>query len=54
MQKLSIKQINNLITGNSLAIEMLSRSKDTRAFVVIHAYNASSRAQGDRCVVLFR
>ena len=38
MQKLKTKQINNLLTGNSLSTEIPSTSNDLRAFVVIHAY----------------
>jgi len=38
MQKLDTRQINNLITGNALAIELLSASDNLRAFLVIGAY----------------
>ena len=38
MQKLDTKQINNLITGNSLAAEIQATADNMRAFVVIRAY----------------
>lgn len=48
MHKLSIKQINNLITGNALAIEIPSSSEDMRAFVVIRAYKDNGHIYGSR------
>jgi len=39
MKKLSLKQCNNLISGNVLATEILSTSNDRRAFVDLGAYH---------------
>ena len=38
MQKIDIKQYNNLITGNCLSIEIPSTSDDRRAFISIGSY----------------
>ena len=46
MQTLRIKQINNLITGNSLTVEVASTSYNTRAFVVIGAYKKAEHLGG--------
>ena len=46
MQTLSIKQINNLITGNILAVEIASTSYDSRAFVVAGAYKKADHVGG--------
>jgi len=46
MQKLDTKQINNLITGKSLALEISSTSDDTRAFIVVHAYQQDGHIGG--------
>lgn len=46
MKKLSTKQHNNLIAGNSLAVEVSSTSDDMRAFVVISAYRYDENRVG--------
>ncbi|TYQ15488.1 UNVERIFIED_CONTAM: hypothetical protein Cloal_1948 [Acetivibrio alkalicellulosi] len=38
MKKLNTRQLNNLLTGNSLAIEIESSSNELRAFIVFSAY----------------
>jgi len=48
MNKLTIKQINNLVTGNTLAVETISSSPDMRAFVVIAAYRLDEKGMGYR------
>ena len=45
MNNLNIKQLNNLQTGQSLAVEIQSSTDDLRAFIVIGAYrNDGTRA----------
>lgn len=46
MQKLDIKQVNNLITGNCLAVEIKSSLDDSRAFVVVGAYRQDGHLGG--------
>ena len=43
MQKLDTWQINNLIAGNTLAMEVSSTTEERRAFIVISAYILSER-----------
>ncbi|WP_346755251.1 hypothetical protein [Splendidivirga corallicola] len=42
MKRLSVKQVNNLITGTSLSIELPSSSENLRAFLTIYSYMRSS------------
>lgn len=46
MQKLSTKQVNNLMTGNDLAMEIDTELSEVRAFVVIRAYNQNGQLGG--------
>jgi hypothetical protein len=39
-KKLDVRQLNNLLTGKTLAAEIPASSDDWRAFVVIHAYKS--------------
>jgi len=48
MDKLDTRQINMLMTGQSLAIEIASTSNSMRAFVVIGAYKRSEHIGGAR------
>ncbi|HOV28355.1 MAG TPA: hypothetical protein PK566_18620 [Pseudobacteroides sp.] len=48
MNTLSTKQINNLITGNSLALEIPASSDDLRCFVVIGAYKKDQTGKSAR------
>lgn len=41
MSRLNVKQINNLLIGNSLAMEIAATSMERRAFVTIGAYDAN-------------
>lgn len=43
MKKLGIKQINNLLTGNSLAVEIPALSYEFRSFIVVGAYELDQR-----------
>lgn len=43
MQKFDTKQINNLISGNALATEILAKSEEHRAFVVVKAIATSKQ-----------
>lgn len=43
MLKFDIKQINNLIAGNTLALEIHSSSEERRAFVVVSAVEGGGK-----------
>jgi hypothetical protein len=43
MQKLNLKQINNLITGNRLSVEIKSTTINTRLFLVVGSYVRNER-----------
>lgn len=43
MLRFDIKQINNLITGNTLALEISSSSEEMRAFIVVSAVEGEGK-----------
>jgi hypothetical protein len=47
-RRLNIQQLNNLYTGNSLAVEIPATSEQRRAFVVIGAYRKTGKPGGGR------
>jgi hypothetical protein len=48
MKKLSIKQINNLMTGTALAVEISTSSEEIKAFIVVGSYTIDERGLPDK------